>query len=269
MAPSNKLDREAREARGRVRAYQARQAVHEHQAKRRVRDNVRAGAVLVIVLAVLIGAQVLYFSGGPGTPGPSETPSPTATTAPSDTVTPTPGANAGDVPSTDLAEGRTWTGTLTINDIPLQIELDGALAPQAVSSTISLAESGFYDGLSCHRLTNDGFSVLQCGDPNGDGTGGPNYFYGPVENAPADEVYPAGTLAMARSNDPYSMGSQFFIVYDDTTIPANAGGGYTVLGRVTSGLDQLITEVVEPGTVDGSADGAPAVPTTITGIEVQ
>ena len=268
MAPSNKQDREARETRGRVRAYQARQAVHAHQGKRRVRDNLLAGGILLVVLVVLVGAQLFYFGGGPGTPEPSTTATPTET--PTDTVTPTPGANAGDVPSSDLAEGRTWTGTLTLNDIPLGIELDASLAPQAVSSTISLAESGFYDGLSCHRLTNGGFSVLQCGDPNGDGTGGPNYYYGPVENAPADAVYPAGTLAMARSSDPFSMGSQFFVVYADTTIPAGEdGSGYTVIGKVTSGLDELISGVVDAGVADGSTDGAPLVPTTITSLTVQ
>jgi peptidyl-prolyl cis-trans isomerase B (cyclophilin B) len=173
------------------------------------------------------------------------------------------------VPSSDLAEGRTWTGTLTLNDIELGVELDGALAPQAVSSTISLVQDGFYEGLTCHRLTNAGFSVLQCGDPNGDGSGGPDYYYGPVENAPADGVYPAGTIAMARAADGYSHGSQFFLVYDDTTIPANAAGGYTVIGTVTSGLDQLVSGIVAGGIADGGTDGPPAIPTSITGFTLQ
>ncbi|MGO4782424.1 peptidylprolyl isomerase [Cryobacterium sp. W22_MBD10_FK3] len=268
MAPSNKQERETREARGRVRSYQARKAVNEHQVKRRVRDNILAGSVLVVVLVVLVGAQLFYFGGGPGTPAPSA--SGTATPA-AEPVTPTPGANAGDVPSSDLAEGRTWTGTLTLNDIDLGVSLDGALAPQAVSSTVRLAASGFYDDVACHRLTTlEDFSVLQCGDPNGDGSGGPNYYYGPVENAPADNVYPAGTIAMARSSDPYSMGSQFFIVYEDTPIDASAdGSGYTVIGTVTSGLDQLISGIAAAGVADGTEDGAPVVPTTITGFSLQ
>jgi peptidyl-prolyl cis-trans isomerase B (cyclophilin B) len=268
VAPNTKQDRADREARGRVRAFQARKAVNEHQQKRRVRDNILAGGILVLVLAVLVGAQLLYFGVGPGTPEPSASGTPSAEPTEA-VVTPTPGANAGDVPASDLAEGRTWTGTLTLNDIPLGVELDGALAPQAVSSTISLAQSGFYDGVSCHRLTNGGFSVLQCGDPEGNGTGGPNYYYGPVENAPADEVYPAGTLAMARAADGYSHGSQFFVVYDDTTIPAGEAGGYTVIGRVTSGLEDLKSGIVDAGIVDGATDGAPVVPTTITAFTVQ
>jgi len=174
------------------------------------------------------------------------------------------------VPPADLAEDRTWTGTLTLNDIPLGVELDGAAAPQAVSSEISLIQAGFYDGLTCHRLTDEGIWVLQCGDPNGDGSGGPGYSYGPIESAPADGVYPAGTIAMARqSGNAYSQGSQFFIVYEDSPIPADAAGGYTVIGRVTSGLDELRAGVIDAGPVDGTTDPSPKVPTTITAFTIE
>ncbi|MFE5671808.1 peptidylprolyl isomerase [Agromyces sp. NPDC056523] len=251
-------DRQAREERARLRTYQARQEVHRRAVRRRSRDNVIAGVGLAVVLALAVGAQLFYFGGGPGTPEASPTPTPTPT------ATPAP------VPSADLAEDRTWTGTLTLNDTALAVELDGAAAPQAVSSTISLVDDGFYDGVPCHRLTTEGIFVLQCGDPNGDGTGGPGYSYGPVENAPADGVYPAGTIAMARqSGNAESQGSQFFIVYEDTTLPTDAAGGYTVIGRVTSGLDALTADVIEPGTSDGSTDGPPAQPVTITGFSLE
>jgi len=65
------------------------------------------------------------------------------------------------------------------------------------------------------------------------------------------------------------MGSQFFIVYDDTTIPADAVGGYTVLGRVTSGLDRVKAEIVAAGVEGGATDGKPVVPTTITQVSVK
>ena len=257
-------DRQAREERARLRTYQARQEVHASKQRRRVRDNVIAVVSLVVVLALATGAQLFYFSGGPGTPEPvaSETPTPTPS-APA-------GENQGDVPPAALAEARTWTGTLTVNDIPLGVELDGAAAPQAAASEISLIQSGFYDGTSCHRLTKDAIWVLQCGDPAGDGTGGPDYSYGPVENAPADSLYPAGTIAMARQPaNGYSHGSQFFIVYQDTTLTADEAGGYTVVGHVTSGLDALRAGVTDAGTVDGGSDGAPAVPVTITGFTIE
>lgn len=261
-------DRQAREERARLRTYQARQEVHTRKQRRRTRDNVIAVLALVVVLALATAAQLFYFSGGPGTPEPvaSETPTPSAT--------PPVGENQGDVPSADLAEDRAWTGTLTLNDIPLGIELDGATAPQAVSSEISLIQAGFYTGTSCHRLTIEGIWVLQCGDPAGDGTGGPGYSYGPVENAPADGLYPAGTIAMARGADQYSNGSQFFIVYEDTTLPGDTGG-YSVIGHVTSGLEELRAGVIDAGTTDANGDGAPdgdgapAVPTTITSFTIQ
>ena len=113
--------------------------------------------------------------------------------------------------------------------------------------------------------------MLQCGDPNGDGTGGPGYSYGPIENAPADGVYPAGTIAMARQpQNAYSKGSQFFIVYDDTTLPADAAGGYTVIGQVTSGLDALTRRRDRRrGRPAAASDGAPSVPVTITAFTLE
>ncbi|MGI9825274.1 peptidylprolyl isomerase [Agromyces sp. Marseille-Q5079] len=259
-------DRQAREERARLRTYQARQQVHAGKQRRRSRDNLIAGIGLVVVLALATAAQLFYFNGGPGASDPVA--SPEATTAP---PTDAAGQNTGDVPSSDIAEDRTWTGTMTLNDIPLGIELDGAAAPQAVSSELSLIQSGFYDGVGCHRLTTDGIYVLQCGDPAGDGSGGPGYSYGPIENDPEDGVYPAGTIAMARQGgNAYSQGSQFFIVYQDTTLPSEEGvGGYSVIGRVTSGLDQLQAGVIDAGVVDGGTDGSPVVPVTITSIDVQ
>jgi peptidyl-prolyl cis-trans isomerase B (cyclophilin B) len=254
VAPRNQ-DREARAARQRLRDYQARQTMHASKIARRRRDNILAVIVALLVIAAAVVVQVFYFSGGPGTP----TPSPSST------------AEAASAPDPSVAEGRTWTGDMTINDIPVGISLDGAAAPQGVANFITLAQKGFYNGLTCHRLTTSpGFGVLQCGDPNGDGSGGPGYSFGPIENAPEGDLYPAGTIAMARQgNNGSSMGSQFFIVYEDTTITSDPAGGYTVLGTVTSGLDELKAGVVAAGTADGSADGKPAIPVTIGSIAVQ
>lgn len=261
-------DREARQARERLRAYQARQAVHEHSKKRRVRDNVIAGSVVVVVLALAVVLQLTYFGAGPGRSAASPKASATATPTPSPAAS---GANQGDVPSKSLAEDRTWKGTLTINGIALGVSLDGAKAPQAVSSMISLTKKKFFDGTVCHRLmTGDTFKVLQCGDPKGDGTGGPGYSFGPIENAPSDAKYPAGTIAMARqSNNAYSNGSQFFIVYGDTTIGNDQAGGYTVIGKVTSGLGTLESDVTDKGVQGGSADGKPVVTPKIDSFTLQ
>ncbi|PPI54106.1 peptidylprolyl isomerase [Rathayibacter toxicus] len=249
MAKGNSKDREARI---RLRAYRARQKLHRLRARRRLRDNVIAAVTGVVVIALAVAAHMLYSSGG--------------LTAPSTVPTPT---TPGGVPSREIAQNREWTGTMTIDSDALGITLSGGAAPQAVSSFLSLTRSGFYNDVSCHRLTTEGLYVLQCGDPKGDGTGGPGYSYGPIENAPADGVYPAGTLAMARQGGKGdSQGSQFFIVYRDTTLPDDAAGGYTVIGHVTSGLDSLISDVVAKGVADGKTDGPPAKPVSITSISI-
>nr|WP_211161093.1 peptidylprolyl isomerase [Microcella alkalica] len=244
-----------------MRRYQARQTVHETQTRRRVRDNIGAIIALVAVATVATIGQIVYFTAGPGAPEP----------APSASPSPSPEAEGAQPPSTEVSEFRTWTGALTLNDsLELGLELDGMAAPQAVASFVQLAEDGFFDGTSCHRLTTDGIFVLQCGDPTGTGTGGPDYRFGPIENAPADDVYEEGVLAMARQGgNGSSMGSQFFIVYEESSIPSDAAGGYTVFGRITSGLDELVDQVVSAGVEGGATDGRPAAPALVTSVVVE
>ena len=83
----------------------------------------------------------------------------------------------------------------------MTLDLDGKKAPQTVASFIFLARKGYFDNTTCHRLTTSGLYVLQCGDPTGSGSGGPGYGFG-IENAPKAGDYPAGTLAMARADQP-------------------------------------------------------------------
>ena len=263
MAPSKNTEREVREARDRLRRYNARQAVHATQIKRRRRDNLIAVIGLVVIATLATTAQVIYFTSGPGTPVPtaSATPTPTPTAAAE--------ANVGAVPSPDVAEGRTWTGTLTINDIPLAVSLDGAAAPQAVASVVTDAQSGFYTGKTCHRLVDTAtLKTLQCGSLDGTGAPDATYSFGPIENAPADGVYPAGTIAMARATSAYSQDHQFFVLLGDSTLGTDTGG-YSVIGTVTDGLDALISGVADGGIVDGAEDGAPVVTTTITSFTIQ
>ena len=127
----------------------------------------------------------------------------------------------------------------------------------------------FYEGVSCHRLVTDGIFVLQCGDPDGTGGGGPGYNFGPIENAPADDSYVTGSLAMARvGGNGSSMGSQFFIVYQDSRIPSDDAGGYTIFGKITAGLDGL-EPVISAGVEGGASDGPPALETRLSTIELR
>jgi peptidyl-prolyl cis-trans isomerase B (cyclophilin B) len=253
---SSKREREYE--RRRYEKWQQRQA--EHKARRR-RLQVIVGSLLgVLLLAVGVAVAVAVTNDQP-----SAAPSATGSASPSSTRT---------LPDASLAGARTWTGTLTLNSGPLAIELDGAAAPQAVANFVTLAKDGFFNGTVCHRL-GLGIHVLQCGDPTatGDsgsgGTGGPGYAWGPIENAPADGVYPAGTIAMARQpNDGSSMGSQFFLVYQGTTIPSDPAGGYTIFGHITSGLG-VVQAIADAGVTGGAIDGAPATRVTIEGVETQ
>ena len=227
-----------------------------HEAQLRARRQ-RTWSVVGVVLALLVIGGVVWWalSAAQGTDAGSS-----PTTAPSGEHT---------LPPASAAEGREWTSTLTTSVGDVTLSLDGAAAPQAVANFVALADSGYFDGTSCHRLTTSGIFVLQCGDPTGTGTGDPGYGFGPIENAPTDDVYPAGTVAMARQGgDGESMGSQFFLVYEDSTIPSDAAGGYTVFGTITSGLD-VVQAVADAGTQDGSGDGSPATPVTIEGVETQ
>lgn len=262
MPPSKNAEREARAARERLRRYTARQTVHTVKGRRRRRDNLLAVAGVVVVAALATVTQVVYFTAGPGAPLPE----PSASSTPE----PTADRNIGDIPDPALAEARAWTGTLALNDIPLGIELDGAAAPQAVAAFVQQVSDGYFIDKTCHRLTTGPAHLIQCGSLAGDGAGDPEYMFGPIENAPSDGVYPAGTIALARAGgDAYSQGHQFFIMLQEGTIPADGAGGYTVFGSVTSGLDELIAGVADAGTQDGSSDGPPAVPTTITAVTIQ
>jgi len=265
VAASKNTEREAREARERLRRYNARQAVHAHQVTRRRRDNLFAIGAVVVVAALATVGQLFYFNGGPGTP----TPAPSAS-ASAGAETPT-GTNVGDVPDPSLAEGRQWTGEMTLNDVPLGITLDGAAAPQAVASFVASVESGYYIGTTCHRLvSSDSANLIQCGSADGTGATDPTYSFGPIENAAVGGIYPTASIAMARaSGDAYSNGRQFFIVLSDSAIPDDAAGGYTVFGTVTTGLDQLIAQITSKGVTGGGTDGAPVVPTTIKALTIQ
>jgi peptidyl-prolyl cis-trans isomerase B (cyclophilin B) len=201
---------------------------------------------------------------------------PAAAKKPVASTTPSPSASAG--PTSAMVNGKcvytavgtaarkvslpqakpdtsaTYTATMTTNRGTIVISLLNSKAPCTVNSFVSLAGQKFFDNTPCHRLTTtqSGIYVLQCGDPTGQGSGGPGYvFY--TENLKG-ATYPAGTVAMANSGSADSNGSQFFLVYKDTPLPAN----YTPFGTITSGLS-VLQAVANAGTdnSNGAGDGKP------------
>lgn len=245
--------------------YQAKQDLISNRAMRSKRDNRVFLAVAAGAVAVAFAGQLAYFSFGPGGQEADLAATTDQVEAPADVTD----ADQTGVPDLALAEGRVWNGSLNLNGEELTFDLSGDLAPQAVANFVSLSKNGFYEGVSCHRLVTSGIYVLQCGDPSGDGTGGPGYNWGPIENAPEADLYTEGVLAMARrGGDDSSMGSQFFIVYQDSTIPSDSVGGYTIFGSITGGLD-AVKAIAEAGTIDGSSDASPLDEVLISSVSVE
>ncbi len=267
----------------------ARERYERQQAKRaasraRKRRWQQVTAVVVAVLLVIGGVAALAALLGDkdtATPSAEPTVSESVTPAVSDTASPSPSGSPGactyspaegepakdvGVPTFDEeAAKKPFTATLKTNQGDVVIEMAAAKAPCTTNSFRHLSTEGYYDGTSCHRLTTENLFVLQCGDPTGTGGGGPGYQFG-VENAPAQGNFPAGSVAMARTSDPNTNGSQFFIVYKDTQLPTD-GGGYSIFGKITKGLD-VIEKVAGAGVEGGTGDGKPAQAVTISSVEI-
>jgi peptidyl-prolyl cis-trans isomerase B (cyclophilin B) len=155
-------------------------------------------------------------------------------------------------PAQKLPKKLPQTFTFDTNCGNIVVTTVGAKAPITITQLATLARGGYFNDSLCHRLTTQGLFVLQCGDPTATGTGGPKFTYGD-ENLPVATAnnYPAGTVAMANSG-PGTNGSQFFLVFADTTLGAN----YTIWGTITQGLD-IVKAIAKAGVKGGGADGTP------------
>ena len=172
--------------------------------------------------------------------------------------------------SIDPAEGGTVTAEITMEDGGvITLELYPGVAPKTVENFVTLAKDGFYDGLTFHRVVK-GF-MLQGGDPAGNGSGGPGHGI-PGEFASNGWDNPLshtrGVISMARSGDPDSARSQFFIIHGDSTF---LDGDYAAFGRVVDGMDVVdqITEVEMSSTPNSLGEIAiPAEPVVIQSIRI-
>lgn len=134
-------------------------------------------------------------------------------------------------PEMALDPKKKYSATMETTLGTITIDLDPSVAPQHVNSFVFLAREGFYEGVIFHRVI-PGF-MIQGGDPTGTGTGGPGYHLKAEFNK---TKHVRGVLSMARSNDPNSGGSQFFIMHDDAPFLDNQ---YTAFGKVTSGIETV------------------------------
>lgn len=225
---------------------------HQRRLARRAQRDRRATRVTVAITAVIVvaglsvGGVLLAGKSSGTTTTPKATPSATATPTPSPTVAEpathcvyTAGGTAArkvSLPPATPNYKATYTATISTNRGAIVIDLLNSQATCTVNSFVHLAEAAFFNSTPCFRLsTSDGVYMLQCGDPTGKGTGTPGYEFA-SENL-TGATYPAGTLAMANSGEPDSNGSQFFLVYKNSSLPPD----YTPFGKIVSGLNILQT----------------------------
>ena len=128
-----------------------------------------------------------------------------------------------------IDSGKRYVATLDTDRGEIELTLNAAKAPKSVNNFVFLAREGFYDGLTFHRVV-DGF-VIQGGDPEGSGRGGPGYTW---DDEPVQGEYIAGSLAMANAG-PNTNGSQFFISTVDNRTRLTKS--YNLFGQVTRGMD--------------------------------
>lgn len=163
-------------------------------------------------------------------------------------------------PEAEQAKRGTSEVMLTLGDGDVPLTLDHAQAPCNVGSFVNLVQQDYFADSECHRLTvseeEAGLRVLQCGDPTGTGMSGPGYMVQdepPTDLEPAPSggmgpggeavIYPRGTIAMAKGQQPNSAGSQFFLVYEDSALPPE----YSVMGTIGEEGLGVLDEIAERG----------------------
>ncbi|MGV8871163.1 MAG: peptidylprolyl isomerase [Rhodococcus sp. (in: high G+C Gram-positive bacteria)] len=281
--PSNEQRREA------AKRKLDRQLVRRAERARRRKQLTIAGSILGVVAVVAVVSVVYVVTRGDNDASTAQESS--TTSAPADSLIASgrteplpetvncsypaaaqPAAKANTPPRTDNVptsdEPLSYSMTTTAGNIGLT--LNNPESPCTVNSFVSLANQGYFDGTTCHRLTTGaGLQVLQCGDPTGSGSGGPGYQFADefpsdtfAEGDPAAQTpisYPRGTLAMANAG-PGTNGSQFFLVYGDSELPP----AYTAFGTIDETGLATLDAIAAKGVQGGASDGAPAEPVDIT-----
>jgi cyclophilin family peptidyl-prolyl cis-trans isomerase len=219
-----------------------------------------AGAIVVVALIAIL--VVLRPGTGEVTGGAGASATPAASSAAGAS-----GAAAGPCPTSQppaLPAGETRTVTLDTPKGAIAIKVEADLSPIAAGNFVALASCGYYDGTVFHRTAalQDGTPfVIQGGDPTGTGTGGPGYT---ITDEPVTTPYKRGTVAMARTSAPNSVGSQYFIVLDDKDgAVLSSANTYQIIGNVTSGMDVADAIFAASGGAENPASPIPVTTATV------
>ncbi|HXG26292.1 MAG TPA: peptidylprolyl isomerase, partial [Candidatus Binatia bacterium] len=223
----------------------------------RGRSSSNTGLILLAIAAVVVGVGVFALGNPFGSPGASPTPSAAASGSPyGDGTCPTSQPPALGTSEVKYVSIETEKGTMVL-------KIDGSLSPIAAGNFVALAECGYYNGIGFHRtplLTSGTPFVIQGGDPAGDGTGGPGYT---IEDEEVTADYVRGTVAMARTSQPNSQGSQFFIVLSDEAGEIlKSANTYAIFGTVVQGMEVADAIFAASNGVELPAD--PVVMTKVT-----
>ena len=263
---AGKNERQRRQAREKHRRQQELRAARQRQLRKRWLTGLSAVAVAGLIAALLV---VFLPGGGAKKPSASASKSPSAsasaTTSAATVAEPahhctytkaTPVSKNVGLPAATPDYAASYQATIKTNLGPITVSLLNSKATCTVNSFVHLAETGFFNNTQCHRLLTSGIYVLQCGDAYATatskldcsttstvGTGTPGYEYA-SENL-TNAKYPAGTIAMANGGTATSNGSQFFIVFKDSS--SGLGTSYTPFATVSSGLN-IIQNVAKDGT---------------------
>ncbi len=248
--------------------------------RRRIRQRLFIGLAVVCVLGLAGGLTAAFATGGTPTAAKAKA---SASASPSASASATSSAATVAEPATHCTYSTsgvpaaakkvsvppaapnykaTYTAAINTSVGTIKMNLLNSKATCTVNSFVHLASAGYFDASQCHRLVNtQGLYVLQCGDPtakastkltcstasNAPGTGGPGYAYAsenlPAAGADGSATYQAGVVAMANSGTATSNGSQFFLVFKNSTL----GPDYTPFATITSGLD-ILQKVANAGT---------------------
>ncbi|MFI8915022.1 peptidylprolyl isomerase [Streptomyces sp. NPDC053513] len=241
----------------------ARQQQRREENRRKAK---RRNTVIAAALAVVLAAGGAVYASVQLTDDSAKGSDSAAGENPTGTPTPTESESKSPEPKLSVDTKATYAMALKTNEGDITITMEAAKTPHTVNSFKHLADKKYFDGTKCHRLTTQGIYVLQCGDPKGDGTGGPGYTIpdenlGALGKAGADGTvtFPAGTVAMANTMQPNTGGSQFFLVYKDTKLPPQ----FTPFGKIDAAGLKAVQDVAKAGVEGGASDGAPKKPVTI------